>query len=630
MLTVESASVTLAGAALTVGLLIHLVWMGLALGAVLKKLDAPAVQAWIPVLRWIAAARVGRTSTMAVAISRGAALFGGLLAVGALVTSLLTESPDVDNAVLVVALSGTLVWLAGSVTGWVLWIYGAGTIQMRMRAPRGLTWIAAFWPVIWASIMGWGKYRVYGGGVAAMGMQAPATQAAAVAAAPAASPALVTSPSSPLPVRQQLEPSARSAAPTAASASVPATPEPTPARVSPFAALAPEQLRPDLVDPTPASPPAPTHDATPPVSVPAPEPVGEPEPVPVREPEPDPAAAPTAPPADVSPYVAKLSPYLATPDEAPPSSASPYVTPPPTQPSAPDPRPVAPSASPEGGPSNPASPADAAPAPSLDSWVERMRQANASAPEPVQPETIQAEPTQPEPTQPEPATAPTFPTPAPLINAPDTPSQTQAEPVAPEHVEPATAPSPVAPAPTPATPTPATPIPAPPTPAPPAPTPPQGQPEEHPTGASALPPVITPPPPAPTPPQPVIAPVPEADDDDDNTVVVRRASKSWALKVGNASYAIGDTSVVVGRATATSRPGILGIADTTKTMSKRHAELIRRGDSWWVRDLGSTNGTYIRAADGSERRIEGSDSQIVDGDLVLGDLVAIIATTEAN
>lgn len=120
------------------------------------------------------------------------------------------------------------------------------------------------------------------------------------------------------------------------------------------------------------------------------------------------------------------------------------------------------------------------------------------------------------------------------------------------------------------------------------------------------------------------------DQEDDHTVVVRRTSPAWTLQVGNASYSLSDTSVVLGRATATARPGILGIADTTKTMSKRHAEIIRRADSWWVRDLGSTNGTYVRAADGTERRIEGSDSQIVDGDLLLGDLVAHIVKAERN
>src|SRR5690554_4125781 len=101
MVTLESTSAILAGAALGVGLLIHLVWMGLALGAVLKKLDGPAVQAWIPVLRWMAAARVGRASVVAVAIARGVALLGALVAVVAIVASLVTSPSDTDNALLV-------------------------------------------------------------------------------------------------------------------------------------------------------------------------------------------------------------------------------------------------------------------------------------------------------------------------------------------------------------------------------------------------------------------------------------------------------------------------------------------------------------------------------------------------
>ena len=43
------------------------------------------------------------------------------------------------------------------------------------------------------------------------------------------------------------------------------------------------------------------------------------------------------------------------------------------------------------------------------------------------------------------------------------------------------------------------------------------------------------------------------------------------------------------------------------TVSRQHAAFVRRGDSWWVVDLGSTNGTRVNGAATSERPLHAGD-----------------------
>lgn len=101
--------------------------------------------------------------------------------------------------------------------------------------------------------------------------------------------------------------------------------------------------------------------------------------------------------------------------------------------------------------------------------------------------------------------------------------------------------------------------------------------------------------------------VPSDDDFDalDRTVVTRRKRIPWALIAPNGETVDLTSSVVIlGR-----RPGadvahpdaqLVGIVDETRTVSKTHARLELRDDTWYVTDLGSTNGVLFATLMGTE------------------------------
>ncbi len=101
--------------------------------------------------------------------------------------------------------------------------------------------------------------------------------------------------------------------------------------------------------------------------------------------------------------------------------------------------------------------------------------------------------------------------------------------------------------------------------------------------------------------------VPADDDFDalDRTVVARRKRIPWALIAPNGETVDLTSSVVIlGR-----RPGhdsaypdaqLVPVADETRTVSKTHARLELRGDTWYVTDLDSTNGVLFATLMGTE------------------------------
>ncbi len=76
-----------------------------------------------------------------------------------------------------------------------------------------------------------------------------------------------------------------------------------------------------------------------------------------------------------------------------------------------------------------------------------------------------------------------------------------------------------------------------------------------------------------------------------------------------ARVVLGAGRVVAGRGTSCD----LVVRDTT--VSREHAAFVRRGDAWWVIDLGSTNGTRVNG-------VRAAEHPIIPGDRIeLGDVV---------
>ena len=82
--------------------------------------------------------------------------------------------------------------------------------------------------------------------------------------------------------------------------------------------------------------------------------------------------------------------------------------------------------------------------------------------------------------------------------------------------------------------------------------------------------------------------------------------------------------LVAGRFDASSGPvdiELSGLA-SEEHISRRHAELYREGEQWYVRDLGSTNGVFVKKASGSFSPRLQEPAPLADGDeLALGNLI---------
>jgi len=114
------------------------------------------------------------------------------------------------------------------------------------------------------------------------------------------------------------------------------------------------------------------------------------------------------------------------------------------------------------------------------------------------------------------------------------------------------------------------------------------------------------------------------EDDDDATFFAQRRRARWVLRVvGAEEYDLEDITTI-GREGIRPIPGVLPIIDDTRTMSKLHARLRRESDNWFVTDLGSTNGTFVRDPSGAELEVKAQSEAKIEGTLLLGDLEAII------
>lgn len=100
-----------------------------------------------------------------------------------------------------------------------------------------------------------------------------------------------------------------------------------------------------------------------------------------------------------------------------------------------------------------------------------------------------------------------------------------------------------------------------------------------------------------------------SDDDDfdalDRTVVTKRKRIPWALvPPSGAPIDLTSTVVILGRRPAADNAfpdaQLVSIADETRTVSKTHARLQLRGETWFVTDLDSTNGVLFATLMGTE------------------------------
>lgn len=118
----------------------------------------------------------------------------------------------------------------------------------------------------------------------------------------------------------------------------------------------------------------------------------------------------------------------------------------------------------------------------------------------------------------------------------------------------------------------------------------------------------------------------QADDDiPDETIVTRRRRVLWMLHpAGGAPIPLAAERAIVGR-----RPErdplqpdaqLVAIPDPTRTVSKTHALLRRRGDTWYVTDLGSTNGVLFVTVMGAEVEAEPGVEVEAGQRFLLGDL----------
>lgn len=125
----------------------------------------------------------------------------------------------------------------------------------------------------------------------------------------------------------------------------------------------------------------------------------------------------------------------------------------------------------------------------------------------------------------------------------------------------------------------------------------------------------------PAPPAPRSAPAPPPPTDDqrsaiDQTQVVGSAAPELSLVVRQGGTHPGQTVPVHGSRLTAGRLDSCDLTIDDSTVSREHAAFVRRGDSWWVVDLGSTNGTRVNGRQAAEHPI-GPGDRIELGDAVV-------------
>ncbi|WP_010205891.1 DUF5684 domain-containing protein [Salinibacterium sp. PAMC 21357] len=89
----------------------------------------------------------------------------------------------------------------------------------------------------------------------------------------------------------------------------------------------------------------------------------------------------------------------------------------------------------------------------------------------------------------------------------------------------------------------------------------------------------------------------------------------WLTADGGFSVVITSTTVILGRNPTSDRPEVQAIAvpDSTRTLSKVHAQLVFSDGGWHITDLNSTNGVLVVAVDATEQALStGGSARLVE------------------
>lgn len=112
------------------------------------------------------------------------------------------------------------------------------------------------------------------------------------------------------------------------------------------------------------------------------------------------------------------------------------------------------------------------------------------------------------------------------------------------------------------------------------------------------------------------------DDLDDHTVVVQRAPRSVLVAEGGVEFPLEADTVLLGRRPSASPAWpdaqLVSVPDSSKTISKVHAVLLRTAEGWTITDLNSTNGVVFITDEGDERLITPDIAERVTGAFALG------------
>jgi hypothetical protein len=102
----------------------------------------------------------------------------------------------------------------------------------------------------------------------------------------------------------------------------------------------------------------------------------------------------------------------------------------------------------------------------------------------------------------------------------------------------------------------------------------------------------------------------------DQTQVVRAVPSTGLKLVVQSGPAAGASADLAGSRVTAGRLGSCGLTIDDPTVSREHAAFVRRGEVWWVVDLGSTNGTSVNGARAAEHPVTPGD-RVELGDAVV-------------